>query len=281
MSLKYPDPFLEVRCQTLDLAPAALGLCAGYEGGAWRSERLADHLFQWLPFVALNQEHQLALGSTNFVEMLRIACAHIYNTKKTVTRGELGELMLHLSCIQQFNTLPIICKLILKSSSNDTVKGFDGVHLLEKGSEFELWLGESKFYTDPEDAIREAVKSIKDHILSAFLTTEKAMIFGHIPPDIPHHSAVVKLFKSQTSGDELLKRSVFPVLIAYESTSVSSHTVVADPYVQSLREEVEKLRQYFGERAKEIKLRFELIFVPLGSKKAVVESFDKKLEAFL
>ncbi|HUQ36901.1 MAG TPA: hypothetical protein VM144_11050 [Aestuariivirga sp.] len=90
MAIVYPDPFLELRVQHIDM-PFTKGLCAGYDGGAWRCERLADHLFNWLPFAALNQEHQLAFGSHNFVELLRLAAAHIYSTNKTATRGELGE----------------------------------------------------------------------------------------------------------------------------------------------------------------------------------------------
>jgi hypothetical protein len=281
MPVVYPEPFLEVRYQALDPLPPTIGLCAGYDGGAWRSEHLAAHLFNWLPYAALNQEHQLAFSSSNFVDMLRVAAARIYNTKRTVTRGEIGELMLHLACILHRKTIPVMCKLVLKTSSNETVKGFDGVHLLPKGSSFDLWLGESKFRVDPEEAIRDAVKSIKDHILPSFLATEKAMIFGHVAPDIPHREEVLKLFKSQTSGDELLKRAVFPVLIAYESESVAGHDIVAEPYVQSLKKEVEALRTYFNGKAEGITLRFELLFVPLGKKQDLVDNFDKLLEAFL
>jgi hypothetical protein len=281
MSITYPDPFLEVRCTALDQPFPTTGLCAGYEGGKWRSERLADHLFQWLPYAALNQEHQLGFGSHNFVEMLRLAAVHIYNTKKTTSRGELGELLLHLACILHFKTVPVMCKLVLKSAANDTVKGFDGVHLLPQDSSFELWLGESKFYIDAEEGIRDAIKSVKDHILPAFLATEKAMIFGHVGKDIPYCAEVTKLFKSQTSGDDLLKMAVFPILVTYESGSVASFNEVSAQYINSLSAEVAKLRTYFGSRAADLKLRFQLIFVPLGSKKELVASFDKKLEAFL
>jgi hypothetical protein len=281
MPIVYPDPFLEVRCNDINELWPTTGLCAGFEGGAWRSAQLADHLFQWLPFAALNQEHQLGFGSHNFVEFLRIAAAHIYSTKKTATRGELGELLLHLACILHFGTVPVMCKLVLKSSSNDTVKGFDGVHLLPKNESFELWLGESKFFTDGQEAIRDAIKSVEQHILPSFLNTEKAMIFGHVGKDIPHRDEVLKLFKSQTSGDKLLAMSVFPILVTYESSSVASFTEVSDAYVQSLTSEVAALRTYFGEKASNLKLRFQLIFVPLGKKKDVVDHFDKRLEAFL
>ena len=281
MAVTYPDPFLEVRVQHLDADPSGISLCAAFEGGKWRSKELADHLFQWLPFAALNQEHQFTFGASNFVEMLQVASAHIYNTKKTESRGELGELLLHLACIQNYGTVPVLCKLVLKTSSNDTVKGFDGVHVLVKDSEFEIWLGESKFYTDPLAAIRDAIASVKSHILPSFLATEKAMVFGHIGPDIPNRDKLLELFRRRTSADELLKMSTFPILIAYESASVQSHTLLCNEYVDALTTEVEALRAYFGDRASELTLRFQLIFVPLGSKEQVVASFDQKLEAFL
>lgn len=123
--------------------------------------------------------------------------------------------------------------------------------------------------------------SVGDHILPSFLATEKAMIFGHIGNDIPNRDEVIKLFKSQTSGDKLLQSAVFPILIAYESESVASFTEVCDDYAVDLRGEVKRLRDYFGTCAGALKLRFQLIFVPLGSKTQLVESFDKRLEAFL
>lgn len=281
MTIAYPDPFLEVRVDHLHLPLPMAALCAGYEGKAWRAARLADHLFQWLPYVALNQESQLDFTAANFVEMLRVAAAHIYNTKRTASRGELGELLLHLTSVLHFGCVPVMCKLVLKSSSNDTVKGFDGVHLVANLDGFDLWLGESKFYTDPHAAIRDAVASIKQHILPAFLTCEKAMIFGHIAPDTPHHDAVVKLFKSQTSSDALLAQSVFPVLIAYESGAVSSYAKLCQEYTDLLETEVSKLRQYFSDKATGVPLRFQLIMIPMESKQDVVTSFDSKLLPFL
>ena len=280
MANGFPDPFFEVRVSSIEL-PELSALCAGFDSGDWRAAPLADHLFQWIPFAALSQEHQLSFGASNFVEMLKLASAHIYNSRKTATRGELGELMLHLACILHFGTLPVLCKLILKTSSNDTAKGFDGVHVLCKDDDFEIWLGESKFYQDPKDAIREAVKSVKLHLLPAFLDTEKAMIFGHIADGIPHKKSVTKLFKQQTSKDQLMERAVFPVLIAYNSDAVAAHGSVTTAYEAALKAEAETLRTFFAEEASGLVVRFKLIFVPMNDKRALVASFDKKLEAFL
>jgi hypothetical protein len=106
---------------------------------------------------------------------------HVYNTKKTASRGEIGELLLHLCSVLHFGCVPIVCKFVLKTSPNDTVKGFDGVHVLVNASGYEIWLGESKFYTDGKAAISDAVSSVQNHLLPEFLTAEKALLFGHIP----------------------------------------------------------------------------------------------------
>ncbi|TWE05935.1 uncharacterized protein DUF1837 [Pseudomonas sp. AG1028] len=280
MIIKYPDPLLEIRSCFLD-APALISLCAGYEAGSWRSKALADHIFQWIPFVALDQESQLSLGAHNFLEMIERAAAHIYKTKKSSSRGELGEILLHLACVTNFNTFPILCKLILKTSSNDTVKGFDGIHVLAKESGIELWLGESKFYGDPKAAIREAVTSIKDHIVPAFMNTEKAMVVGHVGEGVPRRDEVLELFRKQTSLDRLFEIAVFPILIAYESKSVSSFDRLCDEYRVRVEEETIELRKYFFECAKNIPLKFQLIFVPIHNKQDVIAHFDKRLESFV
>lgn len=280
-SIVYPDAFLEVRVQILEPPHPLTALCAGYDGGKWRSANLADHLFEWLPYAALSQEHQLSFASHNFLQMLRVAAAHIYNTKKTATRGELGELLLHLCCILHFGCAPVVCKLILKSSSNDTVKGFDGVHVLPRSDRFELWLGESKFYTDGREAIRESIESVRQHIIPEFLSAEKAMLFGHVGPDVPHRDAIVKLLKAQASGDQLLSVSTFPILIAYESHTVAHFKELSDTYAETLKREAAEMKAYFCERVSDLKLRFQLILVPLENKAEVVAHFDKKLGAFL
>lgn len=280
MIIRYPDPLLEIRSCFLD-EPALISLCAGYEAGNWRSKALADHLFQWIPFVALDQESQLSLGAHNFLEMIERAAAHIYKTKKTSSRGELGEILLHLACVTNFNTFPVLCKLILKTSSNDTVKGFDGIHVLAKESGIELWLGESKLYGDPKAAIREAVTSIKDHIVPAFMNTEKAMVIGHVGEGVPRRDEVLQLFRKQTSLDRLFEIAVFPILIAYESKTVSSFDELCDEYRLKVEKETAELRKYFFECAKNIPLRFQLIFVPIKSKQDVISHFDKRLESFI
>lgn len=278
--MDYPEPFLKlrstiVRPEVLD----TIGLCAGYEANEWRGKKLADHLFSWIPYVALDQENQAEFAQSNFMDKLSLAARHIYNTKKSASRGEIGELILHIACVQEFGASPVLLKLALKTSSNDTVKGYDGVHYVARGEEdFELWLGESKFYSDPKPAITEAIKSIKEHLSADFLDTEKAMIYGHIPEHIPNREALRNLFKEAVSSDELIQKAVFPVLIAYNSGEVSNHNRLCKEYFEALEHELSSLVDEFYAKFKE-PLKIRLIFVPLGSKETVIQRFDQLLEA--
>ncbi len=275
-----PDSFLEVRCTSLIADESAIGLCAGYEGKKWRAKKLAAHIFSWLPQVALDQTRKDTLDAGNWHERVELAAAHVYRTKKTGSRGEIGEILLHIACVQEFGTLPVLCKLILKTSHNDTVKGFDAVHVVYDEGNIELWLGESKFYTDPKRAIRDALASVREHLLPAFLDTEKAMLYGHIPEGIPQADELQKLLHQNTTSDKLLKQSVFPVLIAYESIAISKHADLTVEFQQEVESEISSLHQLVADSNSDIKVRLQIIFVPMHLKADLVKYFDKKLEAF-
>ncbi|WP_260691936.1 HamA C-terminal domain-containing protein [Gemmobacter fulva] len=275
-----PDPFLEIRCTTVLGDHTAYTLCAGYEGDEWRAKKLAAHIFAWLPQVALDQTRRDTFDTGNWHERVELAAAHIYRTKKTLSRGEIGEILLHIACVQQFNTLPVLCKLVLKTSHNDTVKGFDAVHVVYTGDQIEFWLGESKFYKNPTAAINDALNSIRNHLLPTFLDTEKAMIYGHIPADFPKADEIRKFFHRNTSSDELIKRSVVPVLICYESKSVASSKKLTAEYSEALTKEIATLHNEFISKGLDIKITIQLIFIPMHLKTVLISHFDKMLEAF-
>jgi hypothetical protein len=256
-------------------------LCSGYELGTWRGEQLAKNIFEWLPFVALNQENQLAFAAHNFFEMLQLACKHVYETHKRANRGELGEILLHIACVEQFNAFPVLCKLILKTAPNDTVKGFDGIYVVPIKDDFEIWLGESKFYSKANRGIKDAVESISTHILPHFISAEKAMVSAHIDIKAPFYKELKSILKQKTSADILLNKAVFPIMIAYNSAACAKHTALTDEYVLALNEDILKLHAQFGTRSAGLTLRFNLIFAPLNTKKIVVDEFDKLLRPFI
>ena len=136
--LPHPDPFLTIRVQRLDLTPALAAVCAGYELNKWRCDQLASHLLEWLPEFALTHSEREALGAHNAVALVSQAARAIYTSQKYQRRGEPGELLLHVIIRQTFKTVPAITKYFFKDAANDTVKGFDAVHVVASDTELQL-----------------------------------------------------------------------------------------------------------------------------------------------
>jgi len=89
--------------------------------------------------------------------------------KTDVNDGEGGELFLYCFLETHLDAPKILSKMELKTSSNDYVKGADGIHLLDLGDgNYHLIFGESKMIGDSSEkrssfrkAIADAFKSIK------------------------------------------------------------------------------------------------------------------------
>ncbi|WP_128918568.1 HamA C-terminal domain-containing protein [Bradyrhizobium nanningense] len=187
----------------LERAPViALTLCAGFEAGEWRQKRFVEHLFDWLPRFALKESERKYLADAPFSQ-LKKALFQLYDVSKvakTVQRGEIGELLLHVCCVEHFGTAPIVLTVFYKTSSNDVIKGWDCVHYRKAAeSKIELWLGEAKFYEDAKAAITEAIKSIKGHMDAGFLNAQKVIVGSKIEDDFEDYADVKKLFDLNTS----------------------------------------------------------------------------------
>ena len=276
MAESSPDTFLEIRVKRLNLAPALIGLCVGYEGGRWRSRELAKHMMEWLPEFALTYAERKDLRSFNAVSLLRAAARSIYNTEKFKNRGEFGELLLHIGIRQVFNTLPAISKIYYKDSTNDTVKGFDAVHVVAANTSLQLWLGEVKFYKDISRAITDVVEELRKHTEGDYLRHEFAAIVNKIDLTWPHSKRLRKLLHPNTSLDNVFDVVSVPVLLTYDSDVVNSFSGVSAEYKAAFKRELERYHVTF--RSKSLPaVRIYLFLVPLKDKTELLGELDQEL----
>jgi hypothetical protein len=273
----HPDVFLDVRVHELTPPPGLTALCAGYEGKKWRCDQLADHLIEWLPEFALKHEERARFGAHNGVALMRQAARSIYTSAKYVNRGEAGELLLHIAMRQVFGTVPAIAKYYYKDAANDTVKGFDAVHVVPSRAGLELWLGEVKFYDDAARAIRDVVKELKFHTDRNYMRAECAFIANKIDPTWPHAKSLKQLLHSNTSMDKIFATVCIPVLLTYDSGTIARHTTVTSKFTSELEAEVRKHHKSFCAKSLPATIRLHLILVPLGVKAALVKAFDDRL----
>lgn len=252
--------------------------CAGYELGSWRGAAFATHLMEWLPDYALAEE-ELKVSHGNMYVRLRQAAVRVYTSQKYQNRGEAGEITLHAICRDFFGTLPISNRVFYKSASNDVVKAFDMVHarIPDSGS-VEIWLGESKLYLDPMAGVADAISSMKAHLDAGFLTNEKMLLGPQIPKSTPRYEEVSSLFASQTSLDRLLESAVFVVLIAADSVAAQKAKMHNQDYISEIVAELGKQTGKITEVSEFAKLKVLLVFVPLATKKLLVDAFDAKLK---
>lgn len=277
-----PTPFLELRVHELIPQTGLSGLCAGYEAGVWRGPELAAHLMHWLPEFALTHTELHHFGPGNALELIVRAANNIYTTENGGNRGEFGELLLHLALRQCFSTLPAISKYYYKDASNDTVKGFDAVHVVATETSLELWLGEVKFYDRLSRAIRDAVAELALHLERDYLRAEFATITNKIDPNWPHAERLQKLLHPNTSLDQVFDAICVPVLLTYESPTIAKYTALSEEYRASFEAEVRRGHAQFCAKiaASDTRkaLRIHLFLVPLLQKKALVECFDAALK---
>jgi hypothetical protein len=216
VSPRHPDPFLEVRVEHLELEPSLIGWCAGYELGSWRDEQLAKHLLHWLPEFALKYSEWKDLGAHNALQLMGRAAASIYSTERFQNRGEFGEILLHIMIRQHFKSVPAISKFYYKDSRNDTVKGFDAVHVVGQAEDWELWLGEVKFYSDIRGAVRDVVNELQQHMERDYLRSELCAITNKLDDSWGDVTQLQELLHPNNSLDKIFKRVCIPVLLTYQ-----------------------------------------------------------------
>ncbi len=145
-----PETILEIVIREAEDVVSLVGIHAGYEDGTWRFDALTFDLIAWATDWILTPEELRGFGQANSVALLQKALSRMYITEKYQRRGEIGELLLHIILRRFMESEKVISRLYFKDAANDTVKGFDAVHVVELATSsadspsLELWLGESK-----------------------------------------------------------------------------------------------------------------------------------------
>jgi hypothetical protein len=272
---------LTVRVHDFTGALPLHGICVGYERGRWRADALAAQLFDAVPEFALTHDELKQLSSANMIDLIRRAAQVVYTSNKAKNRGEIGELLLHILLKQVKNTIPAISKIYFKDAANDTVKGFDAVHVVADANGLELWLGEAKFYRNIGAAIRDVAAELAKHTQTKYLRAEFAAIINKLSPGWPpeERNRLSKLLDPKTSLDVVFDHACIPVLLTYESPTVAGHTKATPAYEQEFTAEVRRHHQAFVNAKLPKDLRIELFLMPLHLKAELVRAFDGRLKA--
>ena len=275
-----PESFLKVVFHDLARtnAPGRTFSCADYENGRWRAKDFAEYLIEWLPEFALKFSEYANFNGATGKRLLRKAAYHVYTTIKKNNRGEFGEILLHALIREHFDSKPVVSKVFYKTSANDTVKGFDAVHLVEIDGDYEIWLGEAKFYSDYKRAVSDVVAEIHQHLDSGFLRNEFMFVEGKID-DVWELSANFKeLVSDRVSLDEIKKRICIPILITYNTDVYDRYTEFSDTFKNDIKNECDVAFNLLEQKCQGLNLKLHIFLVPLADKQELVSFADKKLK---
>jgi hypothetical protein len=279
--IEFPIPTkLMIRIAELPGARPSIALCPDFELGAWRYKQLAEHLFDWLPDVALRpRERQAFLYEPN--KTLARACRRLFDTDDPSKRGEVGEVLLHAACRQEYGTAPFVARLFYKMRSNDSVTSVDVVHvLMNDDNELELWLGEAKLYDDVQTAKYRALKSVEPLWDPDFLVEMKALVGPKIDENAPHEKELNWLFEEETSLDQIIARIVIPICIAADFAPTIAGTARDEAYLAAVKSELVAAHKYLIERIP-VEVRFVVIFVPLDCKQKLETAVNARVQSYL
>jgi hypothetical protein len=278
-AVSHPQPFLEVRVEVLDREPNLSAACAGYELGEWRRRQLSKHVLQWLPEFALRYSEWKNLSHADAVAKVAKAALAVYSSPNYQRRGEFGEILLHILLRQHIHTIPAISKIYFKDSSNDPVKGFDSVHIVDRNGALELWLGEVKFYKHIRQAIRDVVEELRRHTERNYLRSEFAAIVNKLDDQWPRGQELRELIANNRSLDQIFSALCIPVLLTYDSEAVANHSSVTADYREAFAREVISHRESFCDNLPELPMRVHLFLLPLKNKDELAEEMDRDLRA--
>jgi len=185
-----------------------------------------------------------------------------YNTND----GETGELLLYCFLESHLNAPKILTKLELKTSSNDYVKGADGIHLLQLADKkYQLVFGESKLHENLTKGITDAFKSIKDYISRpknnindeiGLINTE---LFKEAYNDELYEFLKAIVVPNANSKDPIIKDNSFGIFLGFnvditEDESKLSNDDFRQKIIFKIKEQVEKQRKNIINKIEEHKL---------------------------
>lgn len=271
-------PFFNIIIHKDDTFPDLHGVCAGFESRQWRKDQLVDYLFEYLPEFALTYSEFEKLTGENVVAKMRQAAASIYQSKEFRNRGEFGELLLHAIIRETYNTIPVISKIYYKDGPNETVKGFDAVHVVVTDDTLELWLGEVKFYNNIYKAISDVIEELNLHVEVRYVRNEFVAITNKIDAQWPHADRLMTLLHPHTSLDDVFSNTCIPVLLTYDSSVLRRYDNKCDEYIQEISEELQRFHKIFCDKLGKFPLTMHLFLFPLNTKVELINSLEAKLE---
>lgn len=250
----------------------------GFDRNKFRLDPLVDVIRNVIPEFSLGYHCGQSIPLTEIVERLKEAAETVYLTEKYQTRGEFGELILHLLLRDFHNTIPLISKIYFKDSHNVPAHGFDGVQITIEGDEKKLWLGESKLYKTGKLGVKDLADDIIKHVNADYIRKDFSLISRKLPVDVPEIEYWRNLMDKHQRLDVIFSNIVIPMVCTYNSKLFDRHTDNTDEYFQDFIKECQDLHNRFNNAKPATNVEIILLLLPIPDKDVLNTELDKRLK---
>lgn len=166
---------------------------------------------------------------------------------RSISRGEFGEVLLHLLLRDFKGTIPLVSKLYFKDSRGVPAHGFDAVHI--SSEEKILWLGESKLYKGSIKGLTDLIEDLKYHFKKDFLSHEYTIIKKNVSiNNIPNRDYWLDRLSKNSRLEDMIAQVNIPMLCVYNDTS---------RFKRCLDESIENIAPVFEPKFRELKQYFD------------------------
>ena len=200
-----------------------------------------------------------------------------------VKYGFLGEVILFGVLYVLFKSQPLIARgYFYNPLENSETKGYDSYHLVENGSQPELWFGEVKFHKNFKTGINSIFDNIDKAISDDYLKTNVFAISNQINNFQCKGSKIETIIKAWEENphlsiiDELKKHNmklIYPIMLLYEEDSLG--------YDNSIKNIPNYIMSKHTTKTFSITVDYSIFFilVPMKDVKAIKQEVIKWIES--
>lgn len=251
---------------------------AGFDQNKFRLQPLVDVIRKVIPEFSLGYYEGKSTPLELVVEKLKKAAELVYLTDKYKSRGEFGELILHLLLRDYCNTIPLVSKIYFRDSHNVPIHGFDGIHVTADGSNKYLWLGESKLYSSGDQGIADLLADIRKHVNEDYLRKEFALIQHKLHTNVPEIEYWRNLIHPNQLLENVFNGIIIPMACTFTSDIFKKHSDNTKHFLDDFKNECLRLN---GKFRKDIKTSVQIILLllPVPDKDELNTELDKRLKS--
>ena len=212
----------------------------GYELKKYREDELIDFIRRdILGYCLTDKEYQEYKALPDKKDFLKKAWSRI-STAPEDKQGDWGEFLLYAILKYHFKYDKKLTKVKIKTAKGQQVNGFDCAHFSIANEKLSLYLGEAKFYKDFDNALQKAKTSIESLLQIKKVEDEISILVDHLDneSDKESYNKARKILESGITLDEI--KFIIPVLLTYNSLTVSEHEIENQRFKQDLKKEIEK-----------------------------------------